>query len=138
MRSNGEEDQREEAEENILEVSEKVGEDIEDSLQESQLSEQLPCAQSIKKKRVAHSPLWKEMGKDKMGRFSDSSSSEDLNRLFPSQTANELSFLSIELKSSTPRSSPCDSEGKHVQSPASNGVEMQEELVLQENVFLNG
>lgn len=134
----GEEDQREEAEENILEVSEKVGEDIEDSLQESQLSEQLPCAQSIKKKRVAHSPLWKEMGKDKMGRFLDSSSSEDLNRLFPSQTANEISFLSIELKSSTPRSSPCDSEGKHVQSPASNGVEMQEELVLQENVFLNG
>jgi len=124
--------------EDNTEVSGNAGEDTDEIQTKSQLSEQLPCAQSMNKKRVAHSPLWKEIDKDKMGRFSDSSSSDDLNRIFPSHTANEISFLAIELKSSTPRSSPCDSEGKQTLSPASPSMEMQEELVLQEQLFFNG
>ena len=128
----GEEDQMEETGEDNTEVSGNAGEDT-DEVQKSQLSDQLPCAQSIKKKRAAHSPLLKEIEKDKMGRFSDSSSSDDLNRLFPCHTANEISFLAIELKSSTPKSSPCDSEGKQTSPPVSPLVGMQEEFVLQEN-----
>lgn len=79
----GEENKREESGEDITEVSENVGEDIDDLQKESQASE----------KRATHSPLLKEIGTGKVGKFCDSSSSEDLNRLFPSHSANEISFL---------------------------------------------
>lgn len=46
----GEDDQRKEIGEDITEVSGNAGEDTDDLQKESQLSEKLPCAQSIKKR----------------------------------------------------------------------------------------
>lgn len=78
-------------------------EEKEEKEEEGKLDFSFPCAQ-LTKKRAAQSPLMKEIGKkDCMGQMSESSFSDDLNRLFPLNTANEISFLSIKLKTSTPR-----------------------------------
>lgn len=95
-----------------------------------------PNAQ-LKRKRDTRSPSVKKIEKGgRMEPRSDSSSSMDLNRIFPSNSANEISFLSIELKSSTPRAAKGSSGKKQVQPPGFSVIEMKEELVSQEIVAL--
>lgn len=86
------------------------------------------------KKRGAKSPLMKEIGKrDRLDQMSgSSSSSSDLDRLFPTNVANEISFLSIELKTSTPRGTGSSSEGSRSQPPDSPFMESKEGPDLQD------
>ncbi len=104
----------------------------EEAEKEGKLDDSFPCAQSTKK-RAAQSPLMKEIEKkDRMGQMSESSSSGDLNRLFPLNTANEISFLSIELKTSTPRAVSGSSGERQAQTPDSYLIGIKEGPDLQE------
>lgn len=91
------------------------------------------------KKRGAKSPLMKEIGKkDRVDQLSgSSSSSSDLDRLFPTNVANEISFLSIELKTSTPRATGSSSEGSQSQIPDSHFMESKEGSDLQDIASLS-
>lgn len=110
---------------------EKVGEEE----QKIEVSNDFPGVILRGKKRNARSPIEKSEKRDRVGWRSDSSSSEDLNRLFPLDSPNEVSFLSIELQTSTPRAS---SGEKRLQSPDSPNVEVREKLVSQDkDIFLN-
>jgi len=112
---------------NSKEQEERAEEEREKNPEEDEVSKDLPGVQLTRKKRNAQSPIEETNGKrDRVGRFSDSSSSGDLNRLFPLGSPNEISFLSIELQTSTPKVS---SRGKQVQSPDSPYIERREELV---------
>jgi len=85
------------------------------------------------KKRAALSPLTKEKEKkERITQFSDSSSSDDLNRLFPQFSANEISFLAVELKTSTHRATFVSSEGSHPPTPESFTLGIKEGPDLQE------
>lgn len=100
-------------------------EELPEHAQTSEVSDALPCAQMTSKKRVAQSPLHKETEKrDRIG-FASDSSSGDLNRLFPAGSPNEVSFLSIELKTSTPR----ETQAQPLVFPS---IGIKEELVSQE------
>lgn len=104
--------------------------------QEIEVSNDLPGVILRGKKRIARSPIEEKNEKrDRVGLRSDSSSSGDLNRLFPLSSPNEISFLSIELQTSTPRAS---SRGKQLQSPDSPNRGKEEELVSQDtDIFFN-
>lgn len=91
---------------------------------------EFPGVQLTSKKRNSQYPIEEKDGKrDRVGLRSFSSSSEDLNRLFPLDSPNEVSFLSIELQTSTPRAS---SRGKQHQPPDSLTMEVRKELVSQD------
>lgn len=80
------------------------------------------AASSRGKKRNARSPVEEKKEKrDRVGLPSDSSSSEDLNRFFPLDSPNEISFLSIELQTSTPRASPKGEQFRSLDSPNREG-----------------
>ncbi len=97
--------------------------------EEGKFDDSLPCAQR-EKKRVARSPLVNEFGKrDRLESNESSSSSGELDRLFPPNSPNEISFLSIELKTSTPRALQGSSGTEQVQTPDSSPLGTQAEPV---------
>lgn len=120
-------------EENVTQIDQEV--------EKEQSLDVLPSAH-LKRKRGIPSPRAKEKEKrDRVEPVSDSSSSGDLNRFFPNDSPNKISFLTIELKSSTPRaakgSSVCvtakgSSGEKQVQPPGFSVIEIKDEPVSQE------
>lgn len=93
-----------ESSEEVGNSEERGNEQVPEEKGNGESNSELPCDQLISKKRAAQSPLIQENDKrDRMGLLSDSSGSSDLNRCFPCGSPNEVSFLSIELKTSTPR-----------------------------------
>ena len=102
----------------------------------SEDSDPLPNAQAGKRPAASPLPLLAEK-KQRATQDPGSSSSEDLDRLWPTGSPNEVSFLSIELKASTPKapqehSSVGPRAGETCPPPLPRRVRIKEEQVSQE------
>lgn len=120
----------------IEKTTERKGEVMEERQEDEEevsMSQNSLYKTQLTKKRAALSPLIKEREKkERVACFSDSSSSDDLNRLFPTNFANEISFLSVELKTSTPRATSVSSGGSQPPTPESFTIGIKEGPDLQE------